>query len=70
MTEQEKSFLAKVEDTLWSHTGDTETVEYIMQEIRTEKEMVGGNLLAICWAVLVNSGFYGVAQKIQTWSVE
>ena len=70
MTEQEKSFLAKVEETLNSHAGNDETVEYIMQEIRTEKEIVGGNLLAICWAVLVNSGFYGAANKIQAWSVE
>lgn len=70
MTEQEKSFLAKVEETLWDHTGDTETAKYLIDDMRAEKENIGGDLRSICWAVLVNSGFYGLAQKIQTWSVE
>jgi len=70
MTEAEQKFLNKVEDTLLNHTGDTETVKYLIDDMRAEKETVGGNLVAICWAVLVDSGFYGAANEVQSWSVE
>ena len=70
MTEAEEKFLAKVEDTLWSHTGDTETVKYLIDDMRAEKETIGGSLVAICWAVLVDSGFYGAANEVQSWSVK
>lgn len=70
MTEAEQKFLDKVEDTLWSHTGDYESVKYLIDDMRSEKENIGGNLVAICWAVLVDRGFYGAAREIQSWSVE
>lgn len=70
MTEQEQAFLDKVEAALKENGTDPETARLIVEDIKEEKEMVGGNLLAICWAVLVESGFYGTANKIQTWSVE
>tara|TARA_R100000654_G_scaffold2744_4_gene9996 strand:+ start:423 stop:635 length:213 start_codon:yes stop_codon:yes gene_type:complete len=70
MTEAEQKFLNKVEDTLLNHTGDTETVKYLIDDMRAEKETVGGSLVAICWAVLVDSGFYGAANEVQSWSVE
>ena len=69
MTDREQNFLDKVEKSLKNNGVDPETARLILEDITEEKDRVGGNLLAICWAVLVDSGFYGTANEIQTWSV-
>jgi hypothetical protein len=70
MTEAEKRFLDRIRRSLLESGTDNETVNYLVQDMQKEKEVIGGNLLAICWAVLIESGFYRLAQEIQTWRVE
>tara|TARA_R100000234_G_C4959321_1_gene161051 strand:- start:367 stop:579 length:213 start_codon:yes stop_codon:yes gene_type:complete len=70
MTEAEQRFLAKVDAALLKEGVDPTWVAFLIDDMRAEKETVGGNLVAICWAVLVDSGFYKVAAELQSWSVE
>jgi hypothetical protein len=59
-----KDFITGLREKMDEREVGSQTQEAILDEILTEYENVPGDIREIAWAVLVNSGFIGLANAV------
>jgi len=59
-----KDFITSLREKMNEREVGPQTQEALLDEILTEYESIPGDIREIAWAVLVNSGFFGLAHEV------